>query len=77
MVRQLISAGLLAGTLVTAQMPSARLDVEGWLALHPEEDIYGITLWPDRAEVLVNNVLVELDHAPFVENDLLYVPLED
>ena len=77
MVKQLISVGLLAGTLVTAQMPSARLDVEGWLALHPNADVHGITLWPDRAEVLVNNVLVELDHAPFVENDLLYVPLED
>ena len=71
------SIGLLVGTLVTAQMPSARLDVEGWRALHPEDTICGITLWPDRAEVLVNNVLVKLDHAPFVENDLLYVPLED
>lgn len=77
MVKQLISVGLLVGTLVTAQMPSARLDVEGWRALHPEDTICGITLWPDRAEVLVNNVLVKLDHAPFVENDLLYVPLED
>lgn len=74
MVRQLISAGLLAGTLVTAQMPSAQLDVEGWLALHPNADVHGITLWPDRAEAMVDGTLVTLEHAPFVENDLLYVP---
>lgn len=77
MVRQLISAGLLAGTLVTAQMPSARLDVEGWLALHPDTDIHGITLWPDRAEAMVDGTLVTLDHAPFVEGKVFYLPIEE
>lgn len=77
MIKQLISTSLLLSTLTMAQAPAPRLDVEGWLSLYPDREIHGITLWVDRAEAMVDGTMVMLDHAPFVENEVFYLPVEE
>lgn len=77
MVKQLIATGLLLSTMAMAQAPVPQLDIEGWRTLHPDREIHGITLWVDRAEALVDGTLVTLDHAPFVENEVFYLPVEE
>lgn len=68
---------MLGCTLMSAPAASLQMDVSAWLALHPDETVYGLTMTVDEQDALVNGVTVELQGAPFVENDVFYFPLED
>ena len=56
---------------------TVELDAADWLALHPGETAYAVTLQPGEQTALVNNCPVELRGTPFVEKDVFYYPLED
>ncbi len=75
---QSIAASLLASVmLLSPQISIPKLDVSDWKALCPGEPIYGITMWAGESSALVNGVPVELEGAPFVDNDVFYYPLKD
>lgn len=77
LLKEMLAAVLLGCGLLNAQGASLNLDVTDWLALHPEETVYGLTMTVGEQKALVNGVTVELQGAPFVEDDVFYFPLED
>ena len=77
MLQQVVPVLLAAASLVLCQFPQMSLDVTDWLALCPDEPVYGITLRVGERQALVNGMPVELQGAPFVEGDVFYYPLED
>lgn len=77
MLKQIIATALLSCALITPQISSIRMDTTTWLKLHPNEPIYGVTMKVGDKNALVNGVEVELQGAPFVEEDVFYYPLQD
>ena len=77
MIKELIVSALTAAAMVLPADLTVELDAADWLALHPGETAYAVTLQPGEQTALVNNCPVELRGTPFVEKDVFYYPLED